>query len=55
MHERVMSPDAALNGHALGFYERTSTVAASSATARHSVFHSVLSLMPETGIGRSRR
>jgi CubicO group peptidase (beta-lactamase class C family) len=52
MHKRVMSPDAALNGHALGFYE---TYINGRRIIGHGgdtqYFHSVLSLMPETGIG----
>ena len=52
MHKRVMSPDATLNGHALGFYE---TYINGRRIIGHGgdtqYFHSVLSLMPETGIG----
>ncbi len=52
MHARVMSPDPALNGHALGFYE---TYINGRRIIGHGgdtqYFHSVLSLMPETGIG----
>ncbi len=52
MHTRVMSPDPALNGHALGFYE---TYINGRRIIGHGGdtgwFHSVLSLMPETGIG----
>ncbi len=52
MHTRVMSPDPALNGHALGFYE---TYINGRRIIGHGgdtgYFHSVLSLMPETGIG----
>ena len=52
MHKRVMSPDAALNGHALGFYE---TYINGRRIIGHGgdtqYFHSVLSLMPETGLG----
>lgn len=52
MHTRVMSPDPALNGHALGFYE---TYINGRRIIGHGgdtqFFHSVLSLMPETGIG----
>ena len=52
MHTRVMSPDPALNGHALGFYE---TYINGHRIIGHGgdtqYFHSVLSLMPETGIG----
>jgi CubicO group peptidase (beta-lactamase class C family) len=52
MHSRVMSPDPALNGHALGFYE---TYINGHRIIGHGgdtqYFHSVLSLMPETGIG----
>jgi CubicO group peptidase (beta-lactamase class C family) len=52
MHSRVMSPDPALNGHALGFYE---TYINGRRIIGHGgdtqYFHSVLSLMPETGLG----
>lgn len=52
MHTRVMSPDPALNGHALGFYE---TYINGRRIIGHGgdtqFFHSVLSLMPETGLG----
>ncbi|HKR33392.1 MAG TPA: serine hydrolase domain-containing protein [Steroidobacteraceae bacterium] len=52
MHTRVMSPDPALNGHCLGFYE---TYINGRRIIGHGgdtgFFHSVLSLMPETGIG----
>jgi CubicO group peptidase (beta-lactamase class C family) len=52
MHSRVMSPDPALNGHALGFYE---TYINGHRIIGHGgdtqYFHSVLSLMPATGIG----
>ena len=52
MHTRVMSPDPALNGHALGFYE---TYINGHRIIGHGgdtqFFHSVLSLMPETGLG----
>jgi CubicO group peptidase (beta-lactamase class C family) len=52
MHTRVMSPDPALNGHALGFYE---TYINGHRIIGHGgdtqFFHSVLSLMPETGVG----
>ncbi|HKU15678.1 MAG TPA: serine hydrolase domain-containing protein [Steroidobacteraceae bacterium] len=52
MHTRVMSPDPALNGHALGFYE---TYINGRRIIGHGgdtgFFHSILSLMPETGIG----
>jgi CubicO group peptidase (beta-lactamase class C family) len=52
MHSRVMSPDPALNGHALGFYE---TYINGHRIIGHGgdtqFFHSILSLMPETGIG----
>jgi CubicO group peptidase (beta-lactamase class C family) len=52
MHSRVMSPDPALNGHCLGFYE---TYINGRRIIGHGgdtqFFHSVLSLMPETGIG----
>jgi CubicO group peptidase (beta-lactamase class C family) len=52
MHTRVMSPDPALNGHALGFYE---TYINGRRIIGHGgdtqYFHSVLSLMPETGLG----
>jgi hypothetical protein len=52
MHTRVMSPDPALNGHALGFYE---TYVNGRRIIGHGgdtgYFHSVLSLMPETGLG----
>jgi CubicO group peptidase (beta-lactamase class C family) len=52
MHKRVMSPDPALNGHALGFYE---TYINGRRIIGHGgdtqYFHSVLSLMPETGLG----
>lgn len=52
MHTRVMSPDPALNGHALGFYE---TYINGHRIIGHGgdtqFFHSVLSLMPETRIG----
>jgi hypothetical protein len=52
MHTRVMSPDPALNGHCLGFYE---TYINGRRIIGHGgdtgFFHSILSLMPETGIG----
>jgi len=52
MHSRVMSPDPALNGHCLGFYE---TYINGRRIIGHGGdtgwFHSILSLMPETGIG----
>jgi len=52
MHSRVMSPDPALNGHALGFYE---TYINGHRIIGHGgdtqFFHSILSLMPETGVG----
>ena len=52
MHTRVMSPDPALNGHALGFYE---TYINGRRIIGHGGdtgwFHSVLSLMPESGLG----
>ena len=52
MHTRMMSPDPALNGHALGFYE---TYINGHRIIGHGgdtqFFHSVLSLMPQTGIG----
>ena len=52
MHSRVMSPDPALNGHALGFYEtyiNARRIIGHGGDTQY--FHSVLSLMPETGIG----
>src|SRR5688572_1699147 len=52
MHSRVMSPDPALNGHALGFYE---TYINGHRIIGHGgdtgFFHSVLSLLPEANLG----
>ena len=52
MHTRTMSPDPALNGHALGFYE---TCINGRRVIGHGgdtgFFHSVLSLLPESGLG----
>ena len=52
MHTRVMSPDPALNGHCLGFYE---TYINGRRIIGHGGdtgwFHSIVSLMPETGLG----
>ena len=52
MHTRVMSPDPALNGHCLGFYE---TYVNGRRIIGHGGdtgwFHSIVSLMPETGLG----
>jgi CubicO group peptidase (beta-lactamase class C family) len=52
MHTRTMSPDPALNGHCLGFYE---TYINGKRVIGHggdtSYFHSVLSLIPDANLG----
>jgi CubicO group peptidase (beta-lactamase class C family) len=52
MHARTMSPDPALNGHALGFYEtwiNGRRIIGHGGDTQY--FHSVLSLLPEANLG----
>jgi CubicO group peptidase (beta-lactamase class C family) len=52
MHKRTMSPDPAVNGHALGFYEtRINGHRIIGHGGDTGFFHSVLSLLPEANLG----